>query len=64
MGYNRKLRKLKILGKLPQRERKILERNFDNLYEVLETEEETLKRLGLDPSLKQELKRNYLNRER
>jgi len=31
---------------------------------VLETEEETLKRLGLDPSLKQELKRNYLNRER
>jgi excinuclease ABC subunit C len=64
VGYNRKLRKLKILGKLPQRERKILERNFDNLYEVLETEEETLKRLGLDPSLKQELKRNYLNRER
>ena len=64
VGYNRKLRELKILGKLPQRERKILERNFDNLYEVLETEEETLKRLGLDPSLKQELKRNYLNRER
>ena len=64
VGYNRKLRELKILGKLSQRERKILERNFDNLYEVLETEEETLKRLGLDPSLKQELKRNYLNRER
>jgi len=64
VGYNRKLRKLKILGKLPQRERKILERNFDSIYEVLETEEETLKRLGLDPSLKQELKRNYLNRER
>jgi excinuclease ABC subunit C len=36
-----------------------LERNFENLYEVLETKEETLKRLGLNPSLKQEIKKLY-----
>lgn len=59
VGYNRKLRELKILGKLPERERKILERNFENLYEVLNAKEETLKRLGLNPALKQEIRKIY-----
>ena len=59
VGYNRKLRELKILGKLPERERKILERNFGSVYELLETPDERLKRLGLDPALKQEIKKHY-----
>ena len=59
LGYNRKLRELKILNKLPQRERKIIERNFGSVYEVLNTEEEKLKKLGLDPSLKQKIEKHY-----
>jgi len=59
VGYNRKLRELKILGKLPERERKILERNFGSVYELLKTPDERLKRLGLDPALKQEIKKHY-----
>lgn len=59
LGYNRKLRELKILGKLPERERKILERNFESVYELINTPEERLKKLGLNPALKQEIKKLY-----
>lgn len=59
LGYNRRLRELKIFGKLPERDRKILERNFENLYEVLNAKGETLKRLGLNPALKREIRKIY-----
>jgi excinuclease ABC subunit C len=59
VNYNRKLREAKILNKLPQRERKIIERNFGSIYEVINTPEERFKKLGLNPSLKQEIKKIY-----
>ncbi len=59
VNYNRRLREKKILKTLPQRERKIIERNFSGIYEVLNSPDERLKRLGLEPSLKQEIKRLY-----
>ncbi len=59
VGYNRKLRELKILNKLPQRERKIIERNFDSVYEILKTDDRKLRRLGLDPSLRQKIEEQY-----
>ncbi len=59
LSYNRKLRERKILGRLPKRERKIVERNFGSVYELLNAPEERLKRLGLEPSLKQKVERDY-----
>jgi len=59
LGYNRKLRKKKLFGQLKESERKILERNFENLYEVLNAEEDYLKRLGLNPALKQKIRKMY-----
>ena len=57
VGYKRKLRKLKIFGKLPKSERKILARTFENLYELMEAKSEQLKKLGLNPQLKQKIKK-------
>jgi len=62
VGYNRKLRKLKIFGQLPTSERKILERNFENLYELMEAKLEQFEKLGLSPQLKQEIKKYYGDR--
>jgi len=59
LSYNRKLREKKILGKLTDRERRVIERNFESVYEILETPDERLKKLGLEPSLKQKIKREY-----
>jgi len=59
LSYNRKLREKNLLGKLKPSERKLIERNFKGLYEVLETPDEKLKRLGINPELKNEIRKTY-----
>ncbi len=67
LAYNRSLRlkegmkdvlsHIKGIGEV---KRKLIYRNFENLYEFLEADEQRLKRLGINPSLKQEVKK-YLS---
>ncbi len=59
VGYNRTLRKKKLFGQLSKDKRKIVERNFSDPFEVLKASDEYLKRLGLNPSLKQEIRKIY-----
>jgi len=66
LKYNRKLREKKfledILTKIKgigQQKKKIIYRNFETLYDLLNAKDEELRRLGINPSLKQEV-RKYL----
>ena len=64
LSYNRKLRlkeglkdildRIKGIGEVKKR---IIYNNFENLYELLKAEEGHLKKLGIDPSIKQEIER-------
>jgi len=64
LSYNRKLRlkegladvlsKVKGIGEV---KRRIIYRNFENLYELLRAEDYQLKRLGINPAIKQEVER-------
>ncbi|ADC88822.1 excinuclease ABC, C subunit [Thermocrinis albus DSM 14484] len=64
LSYNRQLRlknaltdildKVKGIGEVKKR---IIYRNFDNLYEFLQADPNYLKQLGIDPSLKQEVEK-------
>jgi len=64
LTYNRKLRlkeglkdtldKVKGIGEVKKR---LIYRNFENLYEFLKADEGTLRRLGISPTLKQEVER-------
>jgi len=62
--YNRRLREKKFLEDILSRvkgvgeaKRKIIYRNFETLYDFVEAPDEELRRLGIDPSLKQAVKR-------
>ena len=64
LTYNRKLREKRfledILSKVKgigEEKRKIIYRNFDTLYDFIEAEDEKLKKLGINPQLKQEVKK-------
>ncbi len=67
LTYNKKLRlkeglkdaldRVKGIGEV---KKKLIYRNFENLYEFLKADEQTLKRLGISPALKQEVAK-YLN---
>jgi len=64
LSYNRKLRlkeglkdildRIKGIGEVKKR---IIYNNFENLYELLKAEDRHLKKLGIDPSIKQEIER-------
>jgi len=64
LSYNKKLRlkeglkdvldRIKGIGEV---KRKIIYNNFENLYELLKAEEGHLRRLGINPSIKQEIER-------
>lgn len=64
LTYNRKLRlkegirevldRIKGVGEVKKR---LIYRNFENLYEFLKAEDSTLQRLGINPSLKQQVAR-------
>jgi len=64
LSYNKKLRlkeglkdvldRIKGIGEV---KRKIIYNNFENLYELLKAEEGYLRRLGINPSIKQEIER-------
>jgi len=64
LSYNRKLRlkeglkdvlsKIKGIGEV---KRRIIYNNFENLYELLKAEEGYLRRLGINPSIKQEIEK-------
>ena len=64
LTYNRKLREKRfledILSKVKgigEEKRKIIYRNFDTLYDFIEAEDEKLRKLGINPQLKQEVKK-------
>ncbi len=64
LTYNRKLREKRfledILSKVKgigEEKRKIIYRNFETLYDFIEAEDEKLKKLGINPQLKQEVKK-------
>ena len=67
LTYNRKLRlkesmqdvldKIKGIGEVKKR---LIYRNFENLYEFIKADDQSLKKLGISPSLKQEVAK-YLN---
>ena len=64
LSYNRKLRTKKaledVLSKVKgvgETRRRIIYRNFDNLYEFIRADEERLRKLGLPISLQQEVKK-------
>ncbi len=66
LSYNKKLRSKKaledVLSKVKgvgETRKKIIYRNFDNLYEFIRADTERLKKLGLSPKLQQEV-RKYL----
>lgn len=66
LKYNRKLREKKLLEDfltkirgIGQQKRKIIYRNFETLYDLLNARDEELRKLGISPSLKQEV-RKYL----
>ncbi len=64
LSYNRKLRlkeglkdildRIKGIGEV---RKSIIYNNFENLYELLKAEEEHLRRLGINPSIKQEIEK-------
>ncbi|MFN0238648.1 excinuclease ABC subunit UvrC [Hydrogenobacter sp. Uz 6-8] len=64
LTYNRKLRlregisdvldRIKGIG---EAKKKLIYRNFENLYEFLKADDRTLKRLGINPSVRQEVAR-------
>lgn len=64
LSYNRKLRlkeglmdildRIKGIGEVKKR---IIYNNFENLYELLKAEDRHLKKLGIDPSIKQEIEK-------
>jgi excinuclease ABC subunit C len=64
LSYNRKLRlkeglkdildRIKGIGEV---KKKIIYNNFENLYELLKAEDRHLKKLGIDPSIKQEIEK-------
>ncbi|MFN3813740.1 MAG: UvrB/UvrC motif-containing protein, partial [Aquificaceae bacterium] len=67
LSYNRNLRLkegmkdvLSCIKGIGEVKRRIIYRNFENLYELLSADEQRLKRLGINPSLKQEVKK-YLS---
>ena len=64
LTYNRKLREKRfledILSKvrgIGKEKRKIIYRNFETLYDFIEAEDEKLRKLGINPQLKQEVKK-------
>ena len=64
LTYNRKLREKRfledVLSKVKgigEEKRKIIYRNFETLYDFIEAEDEKLKKLGISPQLKQEVKK-------
>ena len=64
LTYNRKLREKQfledILSKvrgIGEEKRKIIYRNFETLYDFIEAKDEELKKLGINPQLKQEVKK-------
>jgi len=66
LSYSRKLRSRKVLEDVLSRvkgvgevRRRIIYRNFEDLYDFVEADEETLRKLGLPPHLRQEV-RKYL----
>ncbi len=69
LSYSRKLKLkedttdildyIKGIGEVKKR---IIYRNFENLYELLKADEEVLRRMGINPAIKQEVKR-YLEGE-
>jgi excinuclease ABC subunit C len=64
LSYNRRLRlkeglkdildRIKGIGEV---KKKIIYNNFENLYELLKAEDRHLKKLGIDPSIKQEIEK-------
>ena len=64
LTYNRKLREKQfledILSKvrgIGEEKRKIIYRNFETLYDFIEAKDDELKKLGINPQLKQEVKK-------
>ncbi|WP_448588047.1 excinuclease ABC subunit UvrC [Thermocrinis sp.] len=64
LSYNKKLRLKEGLKDVLERvkgigevKRKVIYNNFENLYELLKAEEGYLRRLGIDPSIKQEIEK-------
>lgn len=64
LSYNRKLREKRymedILSKIKgigEQKKKIIYKNFETLYDFIEAKDEELRRLGINPSLKQEVKK-------
>ena len=64
LTYNRKLREREfledILSKIKgigEEKRKIIYRNFETLYDFIEAKDEELRKLGINPQLKQEVKK-------
>ncbi|NPB05453.1 MAG: excinuclease ABC subunit UvrC [Aquificae bacterium] len=64
LGYNRLLRKKKLLGMLDERTAKLVERNFSDPYEVLRASDEYLRKLGLSPELKRTVRKVYGEEDR
>jgi len=64
LSYNRKLREKRymedILSKIKgvgEQKKRIIYRNFETLYDFIEAKDEELKKLGINPALKQEVKK-------
>ncbi len=64
LSYNKKLRTKKALEEVLSKvkgvgevRKRIIYRNFENLYEFVRADEERLRKLGLSPKLQQEVKR-------
>ncbi len=64
LSYNKKLRTKKALEEVLSKvkgvgevRKRIIYRNFENLYEFVQADEERLRKLGLSPKLQQEVKR-------
>ena len=64
LTYNRKLREKKFLEDIltkvkgiGEEKRKIIYRNFETLYDFIEAKDEELRKLGINPQLKQEVKK-------
>ncbi len=64
LSYNRKLRLKESLRDVLENikgigpvKKGIIYRNFSNLYEVIKADDKELKRLGIDPSIKQEIEK-------
>ncbi|WP_459776009.1 excinuclease ABC subunit UvrC [Aquifex pyrophilus] len=61
--YNRKLREKRFMEdvldriKVGEAKKKLIYRNFDTLYDFINADEKELRKLGISPSLKQEVKK-------